>query len=191
MSGVTTDVFIARRSFIPRVTAAMYRDCRGATAIEFGIVALPFLMFIVGIVGVGLYFFTTFSLEHGVERASRSLRTGQAQQTGITPDQFKTSVCSYLPSFVDCGSKLRVNVLNFTSSAAINSSTIPKCLDGSNALVSTSVYEPGSASQIVLVLACYEWDFANKIPFFKLGNMKGGGMLIQAATTFRTEPYAN
>lgn len=161
----------------------------GATAMEFGIVAMPFMIMLFGIVGVGLYFFTVFSLENAVERASRQIRTGQAQKAGINGEQFKQRVCSLFPVFIDCANKLRVNVQNYASSAAITDQTIPKCLDGTRALASASAYLPGTASQIVLVVACYEWDMVKNIPFLKLGNMKGGGMLIQAATTFRTEPY--
>ena len=58
------------------------RDDRGATAIEFAMVAMPFFMFCFGILGVGLHYFSTNSLEHAVEAAARKIRTGQAQNSG-------------------------------------------------------------------------------------------------------------
>jgi hypothetical protein len=39
------------------------------------------------------------------------------------------------------------------------------------------------------VTVCYEWELAGKIPFLNLANMANGSALIQASTTFRTEPY--
>jgi Flp pilus assembly protein TadG len=43
-------------------------DTAGVTAVEFAMVAVPFLMLLFGIITVGLFFFTTFSLENAVER---------------------------------------------------------------------------------------------------------------------------
>jgi hypothetical protein len=43
---------------------------------------------------------------------------------------------------------------------------------------------------VVLVWACYEWDMA-KFPWVNFGDMANGSMLVQATTTFRTEPYTN
>ncbi len=47
----------------------------------------------------------------------------------------------------------------------------------------------GAASDIVVVTACYKWDFTKKLPFLKLGNMNDGAMMMQTATAFRSEPY--
>lgn len=169
-------------------------DERGATAVEFAMVIGPFLMMLMGIIGIGLYFFTTFSLENAVERASRIIRTGQAQQQtspAFTAADFKTQVCNLMPGFADCTNGLQVNVQNYASSASITSTTIPKCLTAGGALNSTPAYSTGGSNEIVLVLACYEWTMAKYLPFFSFGNMASGSMLIQAATTFRTEPYSN
>jgi Flp pilus assembly protein TadG len=173
----------------PRLWRTWRSNNDGVTAVEFGLIAMPFMLMLFGIIGAGLYFFTVFSLENAVERASRIIRTGQAQKSGMNGEQFKQQVCGYVPSFVDCTNKLRVNVQNYASSSAITTETIPKCVDDAHALLNSSVYEPGTASQIVLVVACFEWDMAKNLPFYNFGNMKGGGLLIQAATTFRTEPY--
>ena len=95
------------------------RDESGSAAIEFAMVSFPFLALLFGIMAVGLYFFTTFSTENAVEQASRPIRTGEAQAAGLTRDQFKASVCEKLPVYVDCSSKLRVNVMSFDVGQAI------------------------------------------------------------------------
>ena len=43
---------------------------------------------------------------------------------------------------------------------------------------------------MVLVTTCYKWDFAAKVPYFKVGNMGDGAMMMQTATAFRTEPFS-
>ena len=57
------------------------KEQSGATAIEFGMVALPFVLLLFGILSVCLYFFTTFTLENAVWQAARAIRTGQVQQS--------------------------------------------------------------------------------------------------------------
>jgi Flp pilus assembly pilin Flp len=178
------------RSGAARSVGALGADDRGATAIEFAMVAVPFLMLAFGIIAVGLYFFTTFALENAVEQTARLIRTGQAQESGMTKDQFKQEVCSRAPGYVDCDGKLRVNVQSWAEFANI---APPSCTDAGGDLVPKegTSYRPGAASEVVLVTVCYEWELADKIPFLKLGNMANGSALIQAATTFRTEPYGN
>ena len=165
-------------------------DAQGVTAIEFALVALPFLMLLFGIIAVGLYFFTVFTLENAVEQASRLLRTGQAQQAGYTADQFKAKVCEFVPGHIDCQGKVRVNVLSFPDTT-IAPANLPNCLTETSTLSNVTTYDPGIASEVVLVWACYEWDLASKLPFLHLGDMANGSSLIQATTVFRTEPYDN
>jgi hypothetical protein len=175
----------AKRSLLQR----WRRDRSGTTAIEFAFVAAPFLMLMFGIMGVGLFFFTTFALENAVEQTGRLIRTGQVQQGGMTEQQFKDKVCELAPTFTDCTNKLRVNVLNFPDSTAVGPTSIPQCLDGGGNLSDITTYQPGEADQVVLIWVCYEWPLSRAIPYLNLGDMANGSRLIQAATTFRTEPY--
>ena len=182
-------------------------DDSGTTAIEFGMVATPFFMMLFGIIAVGLYFFTMFTLENAVEGAARLIRTGQIQNVASsgspatytypasfnnvcsTSDAldvcFKKQVCKHLPTYVDCTNKLRINVQNFTDFASVAPMS---CLSGGN-LVANGSYNPGVQNVVVLVTACYEWALAGQMPFLKLGHMTNGSALIQASTTFVTEPY--
>jgi Flp pilus assembly protein TadG len=169
------------------VFAAWRRDERGFTAIEFAMVAMPFLMMLFGIITVGLYFFTTFTLENAVEETGRLIRTGQVQQSNMTADQFKQEVCNRLPGYVDC-TMLRINVQTF---AGFDTIAMPSCVDVSGKLIDSSKtsYTPGGADAVVLVTICYEWQLAGKLPFLNVSNMSDGSALLQASTTFRTEPY--
>jgi Flp pilus assembly pilin Flp len=179
----------------PRDLLARWRaDVSGVTAVEFGMVAWPFIVMLFGIIAVGLYFFTTFALENAVEQASRLLRTGQAQTAnngaGITSTQFKTKVCEFLPGFIDCN-KVQVNVKSFPDTTNITPAELPTCLGADGNLSGVTEYTPGGASEVVLVWVCYEWELAGKVAnsWFSLGDMSNGSRLIQATTVFRTEPY--
>jgi Flp pilus assembly protein TadG len=181
---------VSAHTRLNRFASRFYRDENGFTAVEFAMVSMPFLMLLFGTIAVGLFFFTTFSLENAVEKASRQIRTGQAQTAGKTTSQFKADVCALAPSFVDCTSNLRVNVVSSASFSGAAGS-IGSCVDGGGALIPdpTPTTVPGAAGDVVLVTVCYEWEMTKILPFIDLGNMGSGSRLIQASTTFRTEPY--
>lgn len=174
----------------PNFFRRLKADTKGATAVEFAIVGAPFLMLLFGIIAVGLYFFTVFSLEYAVDQASRVIRTGQAQQSGLTAAQFRQKVCDYLPKHMECSTKVFVNVKSFPNSSDITTASLPKCLNSNGTIKQSGDYVPGDINVVVLVWACYEWTMA-KFPWINLGDMANGSRLIQATTTFRTEPYAN
>lgn len=165
---------------------------KGTTAIEFGMVALPFLMFAFGIMGTGLHFFTQNSLEHAVETAARKIRTGQAQQGGTTVSEFKQMIKDEAGPMID-PNKLQVHLQTGDEWADV---TPTSCLDGSGTQTSGTgsgddeiKQHTGGAGQVVLVTVCYEWDLAAAMPFLQFNNMANGSAMIQASTTFRTEPY--
>jgi len=171
------------------------KDERGTSAVEFAIVATPFFLFVLGLLGLGLYFFTMSSLAYGVEAAARQIRTGQAQKSALTVSQFKNLVCLAAGSYINCN-KLSVIIQSGDNWSDI---TPQPCVDSNNNMVSStgtgtdtiSTYT-GAASEVVLVTLCYQWDLAQSFSYLKLGkNTDGSGSaVVQAATAFRTEPYS-
>jgi Flp pilus assembly protein TadG len=188
--------FSNRTSRLRRPNApAWAKDEQGTSAIEFAIVATPFFLFVLGLIGVGLYFFTMSSLSYGVEAAARQIRTGQAQTAALNVGQFKNLVCAAAGNYINC-SKLSVLIQSGDTWSAI---TPQACVDSNNNMVAStgtssdaiSTYT-GVASEVVLVTLCYQWDLAQTFSYLKLGkNADGSGSaIVQAATAFRTEPYS-
>lgn len=179
----------------------LQRDEDGATAVEFALISMPFLMLLFGIMSVCLYFFTTLYIENAVWNASRDLRTGAFENSsgdyaGTTTDaqrraKLKELICNRTPSPTDCMSNMQVIVQGY--SAGFGSIARPSCKKVDNSLIDTTGAETSSSTvgpdQPVLVTGCYEWKFGGNLPFFKIGNMANGSYLIQASATFRTEPF--
>ena len=188
--------FLKRSRPLRRLPASEWaKDERGLAAVEFAIVATPFFLFVLGLLGVGLYYFTMSSLEYGAEGAARQIRTGQAQKDALTVGQFKNLVCGAAGSYINC-SKLSVII----QSGANWSNIAPQsCVDSKNNMVGStgastdtvSTYT-GAADEVVLVTLCYQWDLAQTFSFLKLGaNANGSGSaILQASTAFQTEPYS-
>ena len=62
-------------------------------------------MMLFGIISVGFYFFTTFTLENAVEKSSRYVRTGQMQTVDTSsgqPELFRHRDVGQLP---ECGGR--------------------------------------------------------------------------------------
>ncbi|MGE3064052.1 MAG: TadE/TadG family type IV pilus assembly protein [Hyphomicrobiaceae bacterium] len=181
-----------------RFAARFSRNTSGFTAIEFAAVSMPFVLLIFGIISVCLFFFTTFALENAVWQASRTVRTGQFQNgagayASMTADQkkaaFKAAVCNLAPSFVDCAGRVRVMM---QARSDFNGIAEPDCLNAGNLIDEAAAganFDAGSASSVVLVTACYAWQFGGHLPFMHMGKMADGSLLIQASAAFRSEPY--
>jgi Flp pilus assembly protein TadG len=182
----------------PRLLRAFRRLKRqedGSTAIEFAIVSTPFLMFIFALTGIALYFFIISSIEKGMDQSSRPIRTGQAMCANTTVDQFKQNICNGAGKWVKC-TKLQIFVKHYTDWSTLNSDTPQPCVDANGNVITNTVSgssfiaaSAGSASDVVIVTGCYKWDFTAKIPFFHLGNMADGSLMMQTATAFQAEPY--
>jgi Flp pilus assembly protein TadG len=170
------------------------KDEGGAAALEFAGVVVPFLIFILGIMGSGLQFFAMNSLEHGVETAARQIRTGQAQTNGMTVAQFKTAVCGAAGSFIKCDdAHMSILVQNQASWGAI---AAQNCKNGGSLAASTGTgtdlmkTHAGEDGRVVLITVCYKWDSTNGLYMYSPDKLSDGSVIMQASTAFRTECYA-
>jgi Flp pilus assembly protein TadG len=170
------------------------RDDEGTTAIEFALVATPFLMFVFALIGCSAYFFTVSSIEKGMDQASRLLRTGEAAAEKLTVAQFRQLICDGAGTWINCN-KLQIvaqqsgswanDPANPPYSCTVNSKTPSEIMKDADPI---ALYT-GGASQIVIVTTCYKWELPEKLPFLKLGNSPDGSMMMQTATAFQSEPW--
>lgn len=182
---------------VPRGTHVLRQwktDDAGSTALEFAMVAIPFFMFILALIGCAFFFFISSSIEKGMDQTSRLIRTGEAVTNKMTVNEFKQGICDGAGSWIDC-SRLQIFLKSYGQSWS-NVTAAEPCVD-QNGVIATNtapgtdliaIYS-GSASDVVVVTACYKWNFTSKLPLFKLGNMSDGSLMLQTATAFRSEPY--
>lgn len=165
----------------------------GATAIEFGMVALPFLALLFAILEVSLLFFGSLALDNALEQSARLVRTGQAQTGSMSAAEFKKNVCDQIVSLFNCTNKLQVELITFddfqsASNYASDSKNAP--LNDSGELKDSFAFKPDSeAGEIVLLRAYFEWDISLDIPGISLANMDNGNHLLTAVMTFKNEPF--
>lgn len=185
------------------------RDESGATAIEFGFVALPFFMLLFAILELALVFWTTQVLETAVADASRQLYTGQfntsynsasdAAKTAGQPQPtrdgvFKDLVCAKIKALISC-SGIKIDV------QAYSTDSFPSGVPGPVQTTSTGAkqYDPNfgktfptpGPSQIMLVRAYAEFPmFTSFVGVDKVSvTPDGKKRLIFATAAFKTEPF--
>jgi Flp pilus assembly protein TadG len=167
------------------------RDDRGVTAIEFGILALPFFVLIYAVLETAMLFFASQVLDSAVEDAARKVRTGQAQAGSWTISNFRSELCGYTFSmFGDCSNiQIKVAVIaNFSAASTVP--TVQNCTS------STCTWDPafqsynaGGRRDVVQVQAFYRWPLLVILPYFNLRNQPDNYRLISAMRVFRNEPF--
>lgn len=190
-----------------RGLAAVRRFIRrddGATAVEFGFVAGPFLLLLLMIFQTAMVFFIDQGLETAAAAAARLVLTGQAQT--LNQSDFKTAACAAITSFpIDCD-KVFVDVQpsstgtfsgitsSSTSSGLPASSTVDP-LTGKTTYYDSAgnqidpAYNVGGPGTIMVVRLAYQMPLV--IPYVSryLSDSRAGDLrLLVATAAFRNEP---
>ena len=162
------------------------RDCRGASAIEMGLVAAPFLAFILASLQTGLVYFADSALEIATEKTSRLVLTGNIQNA--TQQQFLTTLCSKLPSILSCANVM-VDAQVYASFSSANTTT-PTITYNPNGTVSNQWnYNIGGPGSIVVLRVLYLLPVVGGPLAFSVANAGYGTHLSMATAVFKNEPY--
>ncbi|BBE73180.1 TadE-like protein [Pleomorphomonas sp. SM30] len=158
----------------------------GAVALEFAIVSIPFFALMFAIIETALMFFVSQILDTAVTKASRQIRTGQAQQAGMDAGAFKTQVCNSMLGLVDCRANLYVDVKTYASFGSY-APTSP--VDPTTKQMKPTTYSPGGSGSIVVVRAFYAWPTYFTPLSANATKLADGRRLLGAVVAFRNEPF--
>jgi Flp pilus assembly protein TadG len=177
------------RSFLQgmkRPCVRLRRDERGVTAVEFGLLALPFIGLMLGILETALLYLAGQTLETAVANSARLIRTGQAQQQGMSLGTFKQTICDQVGVMFDCATGLKLDVKTFTTFDSIN---LPPPIDGTGKLMTDFTFLMGKGGDIVVVRAFYEWPTFSKLLGLNYSNLSDGNHLLATTSAFKNEPF--
>lgn len=188
---MTMATFEARR-FAALVSArgrALLHDEAGVTAIEFGVLALPFFTIILAIIQTAVMFLATQVLDSALEDASRKIRTGEAAAYTLT--DFRNLMCASTFNLLDCSQiQLRSEVLTDFSNVALNE-TVESCSASTCTwAVGWQQFAPGTGKSVMQVSAYYRYPLIVVLPYFNLKNQPDNYRLLSAIRVFRNEPYS-
>lgn len=178
---------------MPRVGPALRRfgrARRGAAAVEFGLVAVPFFLLMFGVGELSMMGLAQTSLDYAVNETARRIRTGEAQTAGNSYTDMQNQICTGMNRFIvaTCNGNLFLDVNHYTSFVnAANGQIDP--VQNNQFQTNGFGYSPGVASDIVVVRAYYRWQVITPLfqPIFQ--NISGGNRILVSTMMFRNEPY--
>ncbi|HTO63692.1 MAG TPA: TadE/TadG family type IV pilus assembly protein [Bradyrhizobium sp.] len=182
-----TDVEIASGRKRRNRCADFVADGKGATAVEFALVAVPFLALIVALIQTFLVFFAQELLESVVQKSSRLILTGQVQSQQMTQSAFQQAVCNQIVILFNC-SGLMVDVQVASSWSSATPATPTLTFNAQGQVANNWQFNPGGTGDIVVVRVMYQWPVFLGPLGFNLSNLSNGNRLIMASAAFQNEP---
>lgn len=160
----------------------------GAVAVEFAMIALPFVFAVFSVLELALILLVYSTLENAMGDAARTIRTGSLQNSAGTKESFVTSICNNLGWLqTDCQAKLQVDVRTLSQLNIGNTAPDPYATGTFDSTKTT--FSPGTQGSIMLVRAWYPWPLVLPSMNAALSRRNDGTALIQATTSFKNEPY--
>lgn len=162
----------------------------GATAVEFGLIAVPMLMLIFGTIELGMVLLVSSTLDTATDYAAREIRTGRFQGGGAsTESDFRQLMCEQMTWLggTDCKSKVFVEAQTFSNFATASTAAIedPEKFDPDT----KRCWSVGNQGDIVVVRTYYDWPLFTPLLSSALANRNDDSRLISAARAFKNEPF--
>lgn len=183
-------MFTTALTVLSRHRRAFARDEAGATAVEFGLLALPFFSIIGAIMQTSVIFLASQVLESAVHDASRTIRTGQVQGAGMSLDAFRADICGRLYGlFPDCaGLHVRVSEVTDFQSARVVTPLELDC-EAPCEWSEDEVFAPGAGKSVMLVQVFYRYPVVVQLGVLGMSNLGDGRRLMGSAAVFQNEPF--
>jgi Flp pilus assembly protein TadG len=165
------------------------RDRRGATGIEFAMLALPFALLVFAIIESCVSFAGQQILANAADDVARQLRTGQIRPADLNPTKLRTLICDRLQIIVaDTCPGLVVDLREYPSFEAAAAVKLKYTADKDIDTAGFAVAPGGSMSKNMLRVF-YKWPVITDLMRKSLSNLKDGKTLHFAAVIWQNEPY--
>lgn len=170
-----------------RRRTGFWRARDGSTAVEFAMVALPFFFMMFAILELGMVFVIDSVLENATMETSRLIRTGRAEKSAMTGEQFKTSLCSRMSIFqADCGARATVDVRVIPQFSTPNA---PDPMASGSFQTGDLAYDDGTAGSTMLIRVWYKQPLITPFMNEGLSRLRDGSAYLTATAVFRNEPF--
>ncbi|MDR6790540.1 Flp pilus assembly protein TadG [Sphingomonas sp. BE138] len=171
-------------------TLELRRDRRGATLIEFAIVAMPFFALLIATLQTSIAFFAQQCLDTTAEDTGRQLVTGAVQKAGMSQSDFKALACKNLPAFMSCAN-LMIDVQSATEFSSVGTTAPTLTYDTKDRVTNAWQFAPGGPGSVVVMRVMYLLPVVGGPLGFNLATERGGQRLLVSTSVFKSEPYAS
>lgn len=163
----------------------LFNDNRGAAAVEFALLAFPFLLVVFAVLEIAFMFLIDSTLDQALQRASRHVRTGTAATGNWTLATFKQDVCNEMVFSFGCSSSLLVKTTVMSDFASAK--YVSPVVNGS--LSVTESFSPGTSSDYMLIQVFLPWSSLLSFAGVNAHTLPDGRYVLSAASLFRNEPF--
>ncbi len=160
-------------------------DENGATAVEFALVGIPFILMIVGIIEMALMFSSQSLLEAATQEAARQVRTGAVQQGG-GEDLFRDELCNFAAVFIKCDD-IQYQVTSVDSFEDAQDFDDVSFDDEGN--LDNQEFTPGGVSDVVMIRVVNAYKIKTPMMKYLLTNNNDGTRVLLSTVVLQTEPY--
>lgn len=182
--GIGTSVSGVLRCCLWRAT----RNTDGVAAIEFGLVALPLFMLIMGIIEIGMFFAAGLVLEGSAAEAGRTVRTGQAQMSAVPEDVFRQALCEHSSAMLDC-SRIQFEVIRIGNDSFVTAETATPEFDEDGNLIEQD-FDAGNSNDVILIRTVYRYEFLTPfIGSLMTGDPSRNWMNHMTTIVLKAEPF--
>jgi Flp pilus assembly protein TadG len=191
-----------------RLFGRFRRDREGAAAVEFALLAIPFMLLVFATIETFVAFAGEQLLANAVNTMSRKIRTGEitfglGKSTDVTEVEFREAFCAELAVLDMCSDteatvpeKLHIDVRQFASFADMPT-TVPKLTSDDFSDLDTSEFDfsPGGPDTRNMVRAYYRWKVMTDLVRPYITNIRPEGsvlptdFLIVSTSAFQNEDY--
>ncbi len=158
----------------------------GAVTVEFGLIFIPFILLVLGIIELALMFTAATMLEGGTHAAARVLRTGQAQESGDALTFFQNTLCGQLMGLVDCNGVQHEVLLSFDGS--FTSMDFEPQFDEDGNMISRG-FDPGQENSAIIVRTTYRYQFITPVIGTLVSGRADNSVTLMSTVALRNEPY--
>jgi len=195
-----------KSAYLLRRVLQLRADRRGAVAVEFSLVAIPFIALLLAIFQTMLVLFTGQVLDTALQDSARLIMTGQAQS--MTAANFATGpngLCNRVAALFNCTAAYNAGSLQIdirTPSSFANAVLTPPSISGNTLNWGTPngqpLYSNPGPGQIVIVRAALLEPIYMSFPATFLGSNWDSGLkstgsstshLLLSTVAFMTEPF--
>jgi Flp pilus assembly protein TadG len=172
---------------------------RAATAVEFALIAGPFLATLIAILQVTIFLFAQQVLQSAASEAGRLFMTGQAQNSFVQnsettaqqqSQQIINDVCPMISALFSCSpSLLMVNVQSYADFLSANASEPALTFNAQGGVSNTWSFSPGTPGQVMVVQLIYQWPIVSGPFGYVLSSLGNGHTEMMGVSAFRVEPY--
>ncbi|MCD8496999.1 MAG: pilus assembly protein [Alphaproteobacteria bacterium] len=158
-------------------------------AIEFAIVAIPFVYMMIAVIELSLMFTSAALLETSTSQAARQIRTGAIQQAaeGAAAQEalFRDVLCDRASVLINCDD---IQVESVNIGAFGDSGSYAPEMDENGNMVPRG-FDAGGVNDVIMIRTFYRYSFMTPLIGSVLGEGGNGTRSFMSTIVLQTEPY--